>query len=392
MIAFPHTHNASAYPRLCATACNRVVNFSWFFSLFLLIAIPFFSGSFLGLGIFSTDTYIALGFITGLLVREILLLFPLPTSQLRTVASVVLIVLICYLLFLSDPNLLAHPLAELSFGVSSHHEALSALFATLSKDIVILMRQIPLPRSNVLLCLGAAFLMLPGVTPHRDSSSHTTTPHETPRRQLRIHVFVAAECLGIIHPVFRMTYLLNETVMLSVTSLSSLLLLVLALCMLGLMMSAYRTHHETQGYALIICYAMGSLIWSCTTRLVPIQLLIPSQGSTELIPLGLIACIALWISPYKAQDVNNHIREDHTSAPELLPHFETLTARGQECVTQLVRGDTQKEIAKTLNIKPTTVRVLLSRAYKSSTYQVLPSYRLACRTLTNQYISNLILI
>lgn len=133
-------------------------------------------------------------------------------------------------------------------------------------------------------------------------------------------------------------------------------------------------------------------MWSCTTRLVPIQLLIPSQGSTELIPLGLIACIALWISPYKAQDVNNHIREDHTSAPELLPHFETLTAREQECVTQLVRGDTQKEIAETLNIKPTTVRVLLSRAYKSSTYQVFPSYRLACRTLTNQYISNVILI
>lgn len=178
------------------------------------------------------------------------------------------------------------------------------------------MRQIPLPRSNVLLCLGAAFLMLPGVTPHRDSSPHTTTPHETPRRQLRIHVFVAARCLGIIHPVFRMTYLLNETVMLSLTSLSSLLLLVLALRMLGRMMSAYRTHHETQGYALIICYVMGSLMWSCTTRLVPIQLLIPSQGSTELIPLDLIACIALWISPYKAQDVNNHIREDHTSAPE----------------------------------------------------------------------------
>lgn len=64
----------------------------------------------MGLGIFGTDTYIALGFIMGLLVREILLLLPLPTSQLRTVASVVLIVLMCYLLFLSVPNLLAPPL------------------------------------------------------------------------------------------------------------------------------------------------------------------------------------------------------------------------------------------------------------------------------------------
>lgn len=177
-------------------------------------------------------------------------------------------------------------------------------------------------------------------------------------------------------------------------------------CLAALVIHAFKHATRRRAYGVLACYALGSVVWDCASRIWP--LLTPFFQTPLAAFIGLACacaiCLALALiptaqkpgkkgTPAAADDdphedrcenpqpellecrsiANSEVNaneEDSTSAKDVLSllaanrDLSALTPGELDCVRLLLEGQTQQDVAKHLGKAPSTVRVLLSRSYK----------------------------
>ena len=338
----------------------------WAASLLLLLATPFFlfarerpryPSAFPGNS--GALACIALGIVVGILIRELLRAFPLlgpfPTLVPRVALIVCTSCTFAYALFdwaawgmwAADPT-----------GLS--WELISPQVPSLIRGLSEWLAYWPLFVCSLILMLPNPLLTPP---------EHTTNASESSEAdRLRVGALLAALLAGILHePSLSLgTATYPEA---SLQGTLAVVLVALALVSLTMRPHSGRSGTSYAGMSALFCFAFGALLWNVATRLMPTSALIPPEVAATLAPaLETVCALALVVRPFVASSEDSEGTGQQAPAAALntqtLPGYDTLSPREKECVTQLLLSSDQKEIAEELGIRPATVRVLLSRAYR----------------------------
>lgn len=140
---------------------------------------------------------------------------------------------------------------------------------------------------------------------------------------------------------------------------------------------APRTYTQLAPKA-ITAFCLGQLFWNSLTRIYPLASVAKYEELAFDLPLTWVFCAAV-VGAYL---LGRRILEAYETASDepldaaaamlnvgevdiaAIPHADKLTEREAASLRGLLSGQTSKDIAETLNLKPSTVRAYLQRAYK----------------------------